>query len=100
MTYKINGKTVTREEFLKNARGIDFSKPFPQISKDYEGYNCPITGKRVEGRKAHRENLEKHGCRLFETGEREDFIKNRERNLQIDNEKLVDSLCNKIADQF
>lgn len=43
----------------------------PRVVADYAGYSCPITGKWVEGRKAHRENLARHGCRILEPGERE-----------------------------
>lgn len=41
----------------------------PRVLGDYPGYECPITGKWVEGRAAHRENLAKHGCRILEPGE-------------------------------
>lgn len=47
----------------------------PRVLGDIPGYSCPITGAWVEGRKAHRENLAKHGCRVLETGEREQAIK-------------------------
>lgn len=43
----------------------------PAVFGDYPGYECPITGNWIEGRKAHLENLKKHGCRLLEPGERE-----------------------------
>lgn len=39
------------------------------VRGDYAGYTCPITGTWIEGRKAHRENLAKHGCRVYEPGE-------------------------------
>lgn len=41
----------------------------PAVRGDYPGYNCPITGDWIEGRKAHAENLKKHGCRVYEPGE-------------------------------
>jgi putative FmdB family regulatory protein len=41
----------------------------PAVRNDYAPYDCPITGKRIEGRRAHEENLKKHGCRVFEPGE-------------------------------
>lgn len=44
-----------------------FSAPAIQI--DYAGYSCPITGKWIEGRKAHAKNLAQHGCRVLECGE-------------------------------
>lgn len=41
----------------------------PAVRGDYPGYECPVSGKWVEGRKAHQENLKRTGCRLFEPGE-------------------------------
>jgi len=41
----------------------------PFIRPDYAPYDCPITGKRIEGRKEHEANLAAHGCRLLEPGE-------------------------------
>lgn len=49
----------------------------PRIAPDYAGYTCPITGDWVEGRKAHQENLRKHGCRLKEPGEFEEAQRRR-----------------------
>lgn len=45
----------------------------PMVLGDYPGYTCPITGDWIEGRKAHQENLKKHGCRVMEPGEKEEF---------------------------
>ena len=41
----------------------------PAVLADLPGYSCPITGKWVEGRRAHNENLARHGCRVYEPGE-------------------------------
>lgn len=46
----------------------------PAVKGDYPGYSCPITGDWIEGRRAHEENLAKHGCRVLETGETERAI--------------------------
>lgn len=43
----------------------------PMVQPDYQGYDCPITGRWIEGRRAHVENLRRHGCRLLEPGERQ-----------------------------
>lgn len=43
----------------------------PAVHGDLPGYDCPITGKWIEGRRAHEENLKKHGCRIYEPGETE-----------------------------
>lgn len=42
----------------------------PMIGPDYAPYDCPVTGRMIEGRSAHRENLKRHGARVFEPGER------------------------------
>lgn len=44
----------------------------PAVRGDYAGYACPVTGAWIEGRKAHEENLRRHGCRVLESGEVED----------------------------
>jgi hypothetical protein len=41
------------------------------VSSDYPAYDCPVTGQMIDGRKEHRENLKKTGCRLLEKGEHE-----------------------------
>lgn len=41
----------------------------PAVHGDYAAYNCPVTGQLIEGRRAHEENLKKHGCRVLEAGE-------------------------------
>ena len=41
----------------------------PAIRGDYAGYTCPISGKWIEGRRAHQENLARNGCRILEPGE-------------------------------
>jgi hypothetical protein len=42
----------------------------PRILRDYAGYDCPITGKWIEGRRAH-------DCRVFEPGERQEAERRR-----------------------
>ncbi len=48
----------------------DFCTPI--VLGDYEAYDCPITGKMIEGKAAHRENLKRNNCRLLEKGESRD----------------------------
>lgn len=43
----------------------------PMVKGDLGSYTCPITGKWIDGRKAHQENLKRHGCRVLEKGESE-----------------------------
>ena len=41
----------------------------PAVRGDYPPYECPVTGRIIEGRRAHEENLRRHGCRVLEPGE-------------------------------
>ncbi len=41
----------------------------PTVRGDYPGYDCPVTGKWIEGRRAHEENLKARGARVLEPGE-------------------------------
>ena len=57
----------------------------PMVRGDYQAYNCPITGKLIDGRAAHRENLARHGCRVLESGETESVKRYRQaQELQLD----------------
>lgn len=50
------------------------------VSSDYEAYECPKTGRMIEGRAAHRENLKRTGCRVYEAGETREILETRERD--------------------
>lgn len=76
------GKCGTSQDVLKSIRDLDVVEPCercethmervlcaPAVRGDYPGYNCPITGDWIEGKRAHEENLKKHGCRVYEPGE-------------------------------
>ena len=61
----------------------------PMVTGDYPGYECPVTGKWVEGRRAHEENLKRTGCRVLEPGEREqNTLRRRQEEAAFD--KAVD----------
>lgn len=68
------------------------NRPLFNISSDYKGYSCPVTGKWVEGRAAHRENLKRTGCRLLEKGESRDAAKNQRYESERSTEKLVNKM--------
>jgi len=42
-------------------------------------YRCPITNKPITSHAEHEENLARHGCRVLESGEREDAARFRAR---------------------
>lgn len=65
----------------------------PAVVADYAGYPCPVSGKWIEGRKAHEENLKRTGCRLLEPGEKESVARasaQRESSLEQSIENTVD----------
>lgn len=61
----------------------------PQISGDYEIYDCPVTGNPVEGRAAHRENLKRTGCRILEKGESSEAPKRYEARKEESIERIL-----------
>jgi len=63
---------------------------------DLPGYECPITGEWIDGRRAHKENLKKRGCRVLEPGERQEFIK-RQSDRQKDFDKRTEQIVEKAA---
>jgi hypothetical protein len=64
----------------------------PMVRGDYEGYSCPRTGKWIEGRRAHEENLKLHGCRVFEPGEKRMFDENKRRGEAAFNAKIENTV--------
>lgn len=62
------------------------------IQMDYPGYVCPISNRWIEGKAAHRENLKKHGCRIYEAGETEQVIKRKQEAEKEFEAKLDDSI--------
>ncbi len=67
----------------------------PAIVADYAGYTCPVSGKRIEGRRAHEENLKRHGCRILEAGETEQVSRQR-----ASEEARVDREVESTVEQF
>jgi putative FmdB family regulatory protein len=67
----------------------------PAVLGDYPAYTCPITGKLIEGRRAHLENLKKHDCRVFEPGEVDSFQHRRAQE-----EAQLDQALEATADEF
>lgn len=77
----------------------EFTPPRIHIGSDYKGYSCPVTGKPIEGKRAHKENLKRTGCRVLERGEKEQNLRDRadaDRNI----ERIVDVAVEKTAAQL
>ena len=69
--------------------------PVGFVKGNLPAYACPITGNIIDGRKAHEENLARHGCRILETGERENVIKQKARE-----EAAFDAAVEATAEEF
>lgn len=79
----------------------------PIVVGDYKPYTCPITGKLIEGKKAHTENLKKHGCRVYEPGETEQFKKRKaqeeasfEKKLDMEVERQISTMDSEKVSQL
>jgi hypothetical protein len=66
----------------------------PVVHGDYEGYTSPITGEWIEGRRAHREDLKRHGCRVYEGRESEQRAATR---VQAEHARQTEQLAEKMA---
>lgn len=65
----------------------------PLIANDLPGYISPATGAWIEGRVAREEDLRRSGCRPYEVGERQEFIRRKQaEEAQLDSaiEQTVD----------
>lgn len=50
----------------------------PMVAVDYPAYQSPATGKWIEGRRQHEEDLRRSGCRILEPGEQKDMEKRKQ----------------------
>lgn len=66
----------------------------PAVFGDLPGYQSPVTGLWVEGRRARREDLKRTGCRPYEGFEQE---KKEADKVQRENERQMDQLAEKMA---
>lgn len=67
----------------------------PYVRGDYPAYECPVTGKMIEGRAAHEENLRRTGCRILEPGETENYKREC-----VAAEERLDRSLEETADRF
>jgi len=76
------------------------SFPMPAIASDYEAYDCPITGKTIDGRREHEANLAKHGCRILEPGEHEQTKKIGRSRINAEMDAAIDKAADAVAHEF
>lgn len=87
-------------EYIPLARS---NLPSPRILGDYEAYECPVSGRMIEGRRAHKENLKATGCRVLERGEKEDNVKNAQIAAQAEDkrrDKAIDGIVDSVASEY
>ncbi len=65
-----------------------------RFSVENVGYDCPITGEWIGSKAQHANNLAKHGCRVYETGETE-AAKKAKANADAEFEKRLDQTVEK-----
>lgn len=95
----IDGKRYGPGEYMPQASKRS-DLPLPMISRDYEAYECPVTGKMVDGKLEHRANLDATGCRLLEKGEFQDVKKNGKKRHMEAIDKAVDKAVDEVAKDF
>lgn len=71
----------------------------PLVLGDYEPYNCPVTGREIRGRREHQENLKRHGCRVLEPGEREQFVREKQKREEAA-DREIEQLVEQTAQQM
>ena len=69
-----------------------------RVFGEYEAYECPVEGKMVEGRVKHRENLKRTGCRLFEPGEKRQWLEEKRARQEGFEKAVGDTMGKAIAD--
>lgn len=57
-----------------------------RVFGDYQGYESPVSGRWIEGRRARTEDLARNNCRPYEAGEREELVRR-----QAENERKFDA---------
>ena len=110
---RINWSVMAKRSVqIGNGRGIFFTPApgskqstltSPRIVSDYAPYECPVTGKIIEGRAAHEENLKRTNCRLLEPGEKEDNIKRHAREVAAEDKRrdaAIDGIVDKVAVEY
>lgn len=63
----------------------------PMVRGDLPGYECPVTGAWIEGRRAHEENLKRTGCRVYESGEKEQMLRRKAAESEAQDDAIGDS---------
>lgn len=69
----------------------------PRVVTDLAGYECPVTGAWIEGRRQHEENLKRTGSRLLEPGETRQCIEARKAADDAFAERIAETAAKTVA---
>lgn len=72
----------------------------PLIAGDIAPYACPVTGRMVDGRADHKENLKRTGSRILEKGEIDEYRREKPKRDAENISRVVDESLGKIAKDF
>lgn len=71
----------------------------PRVFGDFEGYESPVSGRWIEGKRQRREDFERTGYRAWEEGDREKAAQNRADRIKKE-EALIDEAVERTAAQL
>jgi|GEM_PF-6589057 len=107
--YKDNYAAIKWTVIDKSHKGVDNTPAkrsrfaAPAVIGDYAAYECPVTGKIIDGRRAHAENLKATGCRVLEPGEKEHNERTRVRNAAAEDKRrdaAIDGIVESVANEY
>ena len=91
-------KMAFEPQLVENTTSVRSELSMPMVSMDYEAYECPVTGKTIEGRAAHQENLKRTNCRLLEPNARDAAVASESENRRRD--AAIDGIVDAVASEY
>lgn len=89
-----------REQRSRILHGLaDNARPTQLIIPDLPAYESPVTGQRIEGRVARREDLKRNGCVEYDPGMKDDAIR-READREAKAESHLDRMINDMVIRY
>mgnify|MGYP003677566096 FL=1 len=96
-------KMAFEPQLVENTTSVRSELSMPMVSMDYKAYECPVTGKTIEGRAAHQENLKCTNCRLLEPGEKESNARDAAVASESENRRrdaAIDGIVDAVASEY
>lgn len=100
-TKTVFAKIAERDNFVECGKacqnGMVRQIAAPRVVGDYEGYESPATGKWIEGRRAHLEDLAASGCRILEPGETREFQRRKAQEDEAFFDRVAESAAREVS---